>query len=78
MTTETHWSCGRRTTMSEMDLRLNCTRCGSFEEYENGDSSNVVYCDECGKKHSTNSVHFVGVDKQYERDEAGNLLEDVL
>jgi len=64
--------------MSEMDLRLNCTRCGSFEEYETGDKSSIVYCEECGKKHSDNSVHFIDINRRYERDEAGNLLEDVL
>ena len=68
--------------MSEMDLRLNCTRCGSFEEYEvekkTSDGGQIVRCEECGKRHSDDSVHFIDPDRRYQRDEAGNLLEDVL
>lgn len=60
-----------------MDLRLNCTRCGDFTHAETGSTKNVVRCKDCGKRHSTHSLHFVEVDKDYERDEAGNLMEEL-
>jgi len=60
------------------DLRLNCNSCGGFNEYhqKSGDPKSVVRCDGCGKKHSTDSVHFVELGKSYERDERGVLLEE--
>lgn len=63
--------------MSVSDLveRLNCERCGSFEEYER-ESGEVVRCDGCGKRHNDASVLFVQPDKDYRRDEAGKLLEE--
>lgn len=64
-----------------MLLRLNCTKCGEFQAYEveqaTSDGSQIVRCDECGKRHSDDSVYMVDPDRQYERDEAGNLLEEL-
>lgn len=63
------------------DLRLNCVRCGAFREYEvvksTSDGGHIVDCSFCGKRHSDDSVFMVDSWKQYERDEAGNLLEDL-
>jgi transcription elongation factor Elf1 len=64
--------------MPERALLLNCTRCGDFTEASVGSTKNVAVCDECGKRHSTDSLHFVETERDYERDEAGKLIEDVL
>lgn len=63
--------------MSRHHLQLNCTACNAFEDYVHDDSDpdGVVRCDECGKKHGSESVMMVDRCKTYERDEAGNLLE---
>lgn len=53
---------------------LNCTRCECFREFER-DSENVVRCDDCGKRHSTDSLFVADPEKEYERDEAGELQE---
>lgn len=60
------------------ELRLNCNECGDFVEYHrnDGDPNTVTRCDECGKRHSVNSVWMVDTVKDYERDETGSLLED--
>lgn len=60
--------------VGEIPLRLNCSRCGAFRDYWR-EQENVVRCDECGKRHSDNSLMLADPDKTYERDEAGNLLE---
>ena len=57
------------------DLRLNCTKCNDFTEYETGKNA-VVRCSECGKKHSDDSVWMVKLGKDYERAADGTLLED--
>lgn len=63
------------------DLRLNCTGCGTFREYEveqrTSDGGQIVRCARCGKRHSDDSVHFIDLNRKYERDEAGNLVEDL-
>lgn len=58
-------------------LRLNCNDCGSFTEYHRNDDDpeTVVRCDDCGKRHSTDSVWMVDTSKSYQRDESGALLE---
>ncbi len=62
-------------------LRLNCTQCGEFREYEveqtTSDGGQIVTCAMCGKRHSDDSVHMVDTWRQYERDESGTLLEDL-
>lgn len=62
--------------MTERGLRLNCTRCGDFTHAETGSTENVARCQDCGKRHSTDSLHFIDLSKDYERDESGQLLED--
>jgi uncharacterized Zn finger protein len=63
------------------DLRLNCVRCGRFTPYEvvkeTSDSGHIVDCESCGKRHSDDSIYTVDLSRKYERDEAGNLLEDL-
>jgi len=67
--------------MGRQELRLNCVNCGTFREYEvvksTSDGGQIVDCEFCGKRHSDASVFMVDPWKQYERDEAGNLLEDL-
>lgn len=60
----------------EWPIRLNCTRCGAFREYER-ESERVVRCGECDKRHSKASLHVVDPDKvgSYSRDESGTLLD---
>lgn len=66
--------------------RLNCTRCNEFTEWEAESTVEVtdgfeerrtksVRCDECGKRHSTDSLFVIDPRKDYDRDEAGNLLD---
>lgn len=65
--------------MVELELRLNCTRCGEFTEYYDESRDNaVVRCEECDKRHSDMSLMMVDPDRRYRRDEAGTLVEDVL
>lgn len=65
--------------MTNYQLRLNCERCGRFTEYasKTGDPDSVVRCDECGKKHSTDSVYMADLHRTYQRDESGALVEDI-
>lgn len=58
-------------------LRLNCTRCHDFTEYErDSDNREVVYCEECGKKHGSASLFAIDPHATYRRDESGELLEE--
>jgi len=60
-------------------LRLNCRRCAAFTHaiHRKDDPKHIVRCDGCGKKHSTDSIHFVDTNKTFDRDESGALIEDV-
>lgn len=66
--------------MGIRELRLNCNDCGAFTEYyrKDDDPGTVVRCDGCGKRHSRGSIWMVDPYRDFERDEAGNLLEDPL
>lgn len=59
------------------ELRLNCTACGAFQPFDRrgSDPKTVVRCDECGKKHSRDSVYMVRPGRSFDRDESGALLE---
>lgn len=59
-----------------LEPMLDCTKCGDFTEATGrfDDSKNVVRCAECGKRHSTDSMHMVDPEKYYHRDESGKLL----
>lgn len=58
-----------------VEVRLDCTRCHAFRVYRT-ESHSVVRCDECGKRHSKNSLHVVDPGASYDRDESGTLLEE--
>ena len=66
--------------MTQKEMRLNCTNCGDFTHAhrKRGDPDTVARCNDCGKKHSNDSIHFVDLNRDYERDEDGELTEDVL
>lgn len=65
--------------MSDWDMRLNCSACGDWTIpiQRATDPSHIFRCDDCGKKHSEDSVHFIDVERSYERDESGALVEDL-
>lgn len=62
--------------MGRLDIRLNCTECAEFTEFTSEKDNQAVRCDECGKRHSDDSLHVVKPGKKYERDESGELLEE--
>lgn len=64
--------------MSEYDFRLNCSNCGrwTIPNHKPGDPSHILRCDDCGKKHSEDSVFFIDLDRTWQRDESGALVED--
>lgn len=63
----------------QYDLRLNCHQCGEFQEYhqKDGDPKTVFRCDGCGKKHSDDSIFFINLNRDYDRDERGVLIEEL-
>lgn len=44
--------------MDDLEIQLRCTDCRVFRAFERV-SENVVRCIECGKRHSTDSLHAV-------------------
>ncbi len=60
--------------MPRLETRLNCTRCHEFTKWK-GENKRTVKCEDCGKRHSTDSLRPVNPDKEYSRDEEGNLTE---
>jgi len=67
--------------MDRQELRLNCTRCCEFREYqhvqETSDGGRIIDCAFCGKRHSDASLYMVDTWQQYDRDEDGTLQEDL-
>jgi len=67
--------------MAHLELRLDCTNCGTFRPYDveqqTSDGGSIVRCRTCGKRHSNASIHMVDLTRQYERAEDGTLLEDL-
>lgn len=61
--------------MSELVNRLDCTRCSMFTEWYQEEEKRVVRCEECGKRHSFDSLHVIHAEKEYKRSEDGRLLE---
>lgn len=46
--------------MPDLEIRLRCTNCRAFRPFDRGGGSKrVVYCAECGKRHSVDSLHAV-------------------
>lgn len=63
-------------------LRLNCSECRKFTEYEDlgkDDGDRIqVKCEECGKRHTSERLYLVDTANTYQRDEVtGELLEDL-
>lgn len=52
----------------DLAIRLKCTSCRAFRDYE-AISETVVRCSECGKRHSTDSLHAVAEDEEAEFDD---------
>lgn len=44
--------------MDELEIRLRCTGCRAYRGFERV-GENVVQCSDCGKRHSTDSLHAV-------------------
>lgn len=49
--------------MDDLEIKLRCTGCRGFQEFERV-GENVVRCVECGKRHSTDSLHAVSEDDE--------------
>lgn len=46
--------------MADLEILLRCTGCRAYRTYERREGSkHVVRCAECGKRHSTDSLHAV-------------------
>jgi hypothetical protein len=49
--------------MGEFEILLRCTGCRAFRPFERRDrGTSVVTCADCGKRHSTDSLHAVDPD----------------
>lgn len=59
--------------MPDLTTMLNCTSCYEFKDWEQKEGE-TVRCADCGKKHNTDSLHAVYADREYPRDEQGNLM----
>ena len=44
--------------MDELRIQLKCTNCRAYRDFER-DGASSVRCAECGKRHSTDSLHAV-------------------
>jgi hypothetical protein len=42
----------------DLEIRLKCTNCRAYREFER-DGESAVRCADCGKRHSTDSLHAV-------------------
>lgn len=47
----------------DLEIRLKCTACRAYREFERA-SDTVVRCADCGKRHSTDSLHAVAPDEE--------------
>ncbi|MFB6360582.1 MAG: hypothetical protein ABEH59_04600 [Halobacteriales archaeon] len=46
--------------MDDLEIRLRCTGCEAYRTFERPErGTNVVTCADCGKRHSTDSLHAV-------------------
>lgn len=43
--------------MTEFLIRLDCTNCGTFREFDRERGKDAVKCAVCGKRHSSDSLH---------------------
>jgi len=59
--------------MYKLPIRLDCVECREFQEWEKG-GNGTIKCEECGKRHSGDSLYTIFPDKEYERNDEGALL----
>ena len=45
--------------MDELEIRLRCTGCRAYRDFERQPGARAVRCADCGKRHSTDSLHAV-------------------
>jgi hypothetical protein len=46
--------------MDDFEIRLRCTACRAYRAFDRPErGTNVVTCGDCGKRHSTDSLHAV-------------------
>ena len=45
--------------MADLEIRLRCTNCRAFTDFERQPGKDAVKCAECGKRHSSDSLHAV-------------------
>lgn len=45
--------------MTDLTIKLRCTACEGFRDFDRERGSRVVRCADCGKRHSTDSLHAV-------------------
>jgi len=60
--------------MLKLPMKLDCVECKEFQEWRR-DGNGTIKCDECGRRHSGDSLYVVFPDKDYNRNEDGVLLE---
>ncbi len=49
--------------MTEFLIRLDCTQCGAYREFEREPGTDSVKCAVCGKRHSADSLHALAPDE---------------
>lgn len=45
--------------MADLEIKLRCTNCRAYREFEREPEGEAVRCAVCGKRHSTDSLHAV-------------------
>lgn len=45
--------------MVDLEIKLRCTNCRAYRDFERQASTDAVKCAACGKRHSTDSLHAV-------------------
>lgn len=45
--------------MATLEIKLRCTNCRTYTDFERRPGTNVVTCASCGKRHATDSLHAV-------------------
>ena len=45
--------------MDDLEIKLRCTNCRAYREFEPKPGTQAVRCAECGKRHSRDSLHAI-------------------
>jgi hypothetical protein len=45
--------------MADLEIKLRCTNCRAYRDFSRRAETQAVTCAECGKRHSTDSLHAV-------------------